>query len=265
MIHELYAPFFAGLAVTVILMGLVFAAGRKIQNYGIVDVAWSWAFALLVLVYVSLVEGHGDRKWILAGIVCAWSGRLGWHLFRRVTGHHPVEDGRYAQLRIEWGGRADVKMFWFYQLQGVVLLGLSIPFLLVARNPAPGLALIEWIGAGLALLALAGEALADHQLNRFKADPANRGRTCREGLWSCSRHPNYFFEWLVWVGFFVMALGSPGGVFTIGSPALILYFLLTKTGIPATEEQALRTKGDDYRDYQRTTSAFVPWFNRKAL
>jgi len=265
MIEDFTIPVLAGLALAVVLKCLVFLAGRRIGNYGIVDIAWSWAFALLVVLYVALVEGHETREWLITGIVCAWSGRLGWHLFKRVKGHHPAEDGRYAQLRVEWGDQTDVKMFWFYQLQGIVLLGLSIPFLLIARNPEPAIAVIEWVGAALTLAALAGEALADHQLNRFKAVSNNRGKTCREGLWSYSRHPNYFFEWLVWVGIFVMALGSPWGVLSIASPALILYFLLTKTGIPATEEQALRTKGDDYRDYQRTTSAFVPWFKRKTL
>ena len=80
------------------------------------------------------------------------------------------------------------------------------------------------------------------------------------GLWRYSRHPNYFFEWLVWVAYCVFAWPSPWGWATIYCPLLMLFFLFRVTGIPMTEEQALRSRGDDYRDYQRTTSAFVPWF-----
>jgi steroid 5-alpha reductase family enzyme len=82
------------------------------------------------------------------------------------------------------------------------------------------------------------------------------------GLWRYSRHPNYFFEWLIWVAFALFALGSPAGLWGLFSPALILYFVLRVTGIPATEAQAIRTRGEEYRRYQQTTSAFVPWFPR---
>ena len=110
---------------------------------------------------------------------------------------------------------------------------------------------------------MAGEAAADAQLNKFKSDPSNKGRTCQVGLWRYSRHPNYFFEWLIWVAFALFALASPGGCWGLLSPALILYFVLRVTGIPATEAQAIRTRGEEYRRYQQTTSAFVPWFPKK--
>ncbi len=259
---ELVWPLGAAAATVAAMMCLVFVFARRIRNYGVVDVAWSWAFIPVTGIYALLLEGDPSRQALVLTLVCGWSGRLGWHLYRRVAHEHPTEDGRYAQLRVEWGDATHSRMFWFYQLQGIVLTALSLPFLLIAANPTPTLAPVEWMGATLVLVALTGEAVADWQLDRFKADPSNRGRTCRRGLWGYSRHPNYFFEWLVWVGFFLTALGSPGGVFSVGSPTLILYFLLTKTGIPATEEQALRSRGDDYLEYQRTTSAFVPWFRK---
>ena len=83
-----------------------------------------------------------------------------------------------------------------------------------------------------------------------------------DGLWRYSRHPNYFFEWLMWVAYALFALGSRWGVLTVACPAAMLYLLFKVTGIPATEAQAVRTRGDDYREYQRTTSVFVPWFSR---
>jgi steroid 5-alpha reductase family enzyme len=130
-------------------------------------------------------------------------------------------------------------------------------------NPSPELSPIEYLGAALWLLAVSGEIASDVQLSRFKADPRNKGKTCRAGLWNLSRHPNYFFEWLIWMAFALFALASPYGYLGLLSPALILFFLFKVTGIPATEAQALRSRGDDYRRYQETTSAFVPWFPRR--
>jgi steroid 5-alpha reductase family enzyme len=141
-------------------------------------------------------------------------------------------------------------------------VALSTPFLLAALNPRPRLSPFEYAGAALWLVAWMGEIAADWQLHRFKANPANRGVTCRAGLWRYSRHPNYFFEWLIWVAFAVFAMGSPYGYVSLFAPLLMLYFLFRVTGIPATEAQALRSKGDDYRRYQTSTSAFVPWFPR---
>ncbi len=112
---------------------------------------------------------------------------------------------------------------------------------------------------------MAGEGLADSQLKRFRAQPENRGQICQAGLWNFSRHPNYFFEWLVWVGLFIFALGSPLGCATLYCPALMLFFLLRVTGIPLTEELSLKSKGDRYREYQQTTSAFVPWFKKRQI
>jgi steroid 5-alpha reductase family enzyme len=111
-------------------------------------------------------------------------------------------------------------------------------------------------------MSLSGEALADRQLESFKRDPQNRGRVCDVGLWRYSRHPNYFFEWLIWLSYALYASTSPAGWAAWIAPALILYFLLRVTGIPATEAQALRSRGDAYRRYQARTSPFVPWFRR---
>ena len=135
---------------------------------------------------------------------------------------------------------------------------LATPFLLASRNPDPRLNLFEVGGVMIWVVAIAGETIADNQLRAFKADPANRGRVCQAGLWGWSRHPNYFFEWLIWCAFAFFALGSPLGWISIGCPALMLYFLLRVSGIPATEAHALKSRGPEYAEYQRTTSAFVP-------
>lgn len=246
------------------VFALLYLFARKLDNYGIVDIAWSYAFALLALFYAVAGPGWPLRKALLAAMATLWSLRLGTHLYRRVMGHHPIEDGRYVQLRKDWAGNFARKMFGFFQLQAASIVLLGAAFWVVCLNPAPALHLFELIGAGLWLAALSGEALADAQLAAFKRDAANRGRVCAVGLWRFSRHPNYFFEWMIWVSFFVFALGSPHGWVAIIGPASILYLLVRVTGIPLTEEQSLRSKGDAYRRYQQTTSAFIPWFPRNS-
>lgn len=253
----------AATALMVTLMAMVFAVSRRLDNYGLVDVAWAFGFTPVALLYAWQGGGHAPRRALIAAMVTLWSLRLGSYLYRRVLGHHPVEDGRYQELRRVWAGHLGPRFFAFFQLQGLLIVALSLPALLASRNPAPALHALEWAGAALWAVALAGESLADRQLARFKADPAQRGRVCDVGLWRASRHPNYFFEWLVWCAFFLFALPSPWGFMTLYCPALMLYFLLRVTGIPATEEQAVRSKGEAYRRYQRTTRAFVPWFPRR--
>ena len=108
-----------------------------------------------------------------------------------------------------------------------------------------------------------GEALADAQLKRFKKNAANKGKVCDVGLWNYSRHPNYFFESMIWVGYFLVALNADYGWIGILSPLTITLLLFRVTGIPLTEEQSIRSKGDAYKEYQRTTSMFVPWFKKK--
>jgi steroid 5-alpha reductase family enzyme len=187
----------------------------------------------------------------------------GTHLAIRIIKHLHEEEGRYKQLRKEWQPNANRKFFWFFQMQGISNVLLSVPFFISAINPAPQLSVLEYTGAGLWFISVSGEAIADGQLSAFKNDPANKGKVCDNGLWYYSRHPNYFFEWLMWVAYFIFALASPYGYIAVISPAIILHLLLKVTGIPATEQQSIRSKGETFKAYQKTTSAFVPWFKKK--
>lgn len=244
----------------VLVVAVMFAAWvvhLRRENAGIVDVAWSANLALLAILYAALGSGFEERR-ILVALMGGIAGfRLALHIHRRA--HGQPEDGRYQTLRREWGGNVALKFLFFFLFQGLLDLVLAIPFLLACVNPAPRIAPLECAAVVLWMFAIAGESAADRSLERFKADPANRGKTCRQGLWRFSRHPNYFFEWLTWVAYATFALASPWGALGLVCPALMLYFLLRVTGIPATEAQALKSRGDDYREYQRTTSAFVPW------
>jgi steroid 5-alpha reductase family enzyme len=248
----------------VALMLVIWWLALGINNLGIVDIAWSYAFAPVAVFYAATTHGDPMRRWLIAGMVTLWSVRLGTHLYVRVLGHHPHEDVRYAKMRQQWGRNLKSQVFIFFQLQAVLIVLLSIPFLIACLNDRPGIFLIEWLGVAIWFIAVAGESLADWQLKQFRSRPDSQGKICQAGLWNHSRHPNYFFEWLVWVGFFLFALGSPLGCATIYCPALMLFFLLRVTGIPLTEELSLKSKGDAYREYQRTTSAFVPWLKKEA-
>jgi steroid 5-alpha reductase family enzyme len=252
-------PLLAAAALLFLVMAAVWVVAVRIRNAGIVDIAWSANFGLLAVLYGAIGAGFLPRRLLIGGMTLAWSLRLASYLYRRVMGGHPVEDGRYLELRQRWAPRANRRFFWFFQVQAALNLVLAAPLLVACANPAPSIHALDWVGFLLWAVALAGESAADRQLDAFRRDPANRGRTCRAGLWRYSRHPNYFFEWLVWLAYFVFALASPWGWATVYCPALMLFFLFRVTGIPATEEQAIRSRGDDYREYQRTTSAFFPW------
>ena len=248
--------FIVALIGVLLTMTITWFIQLKNNNAGIVDVTWSYNFALLA--YLAFVFGDGlyDRKVLLTSIAIIWSVRLGTYLYRRNVGK--AEDVRYAKLREDWGKAATVKMLFFFYFQAIFNMILAVPLVLICFNKDTQLHFNEYLGAAIVLLSVAGEGLADWQLKQFKADPKNKGKVCEQGLWYYSRHPNYFFEWLVWVGFLIFALSAPYGYIAIVSPVLILWTLLKMTGIPMTEELSIKSKGDLCREYQRTTSAFVP-------
>jgi steroid 5-alpha reductase family enzyme len=207
-------------------------------------------------------DGAAAPRWLLAILGGAWSARLALHLWSRVRGE--PEDGRYRQLRRHWDAGVQWKFFAFFQFQALLVLLFALPFAAVARNPVGGMTPALCVALLLWMMSVAGESVADAQLARFRRDPANRGRTCRAGLWRYSRHPNYFFEWLHWFAYVALAWGSPLGGLAWSGPVVMYVFLRWISGIPFTEAQGLRTRGEDYRDYQRTTSMLFPWFPKSS-
>ena len=216
-------------------------------------------------VYCALADGFWQRKALMLFCVGIWSVRLGSFLVIRIRSHHPKEDGRYGELRSGYGDHVERGFFWFFQTQAWSVVLLTIPFLLVARNPDPELSMLEWAAGVLWFLFLLGEATADHQAKSFKSDPKNAKRICDTGLWKYSRHPNYFFESCIWWAYFLLASQSAGGIYTIYCPLIMLFLLLKVTGVPMSEKQSLKSKGDIYREYQKRTSKFIPWFPKAML
>ena len=258
-----------GLVLLVVMMVVLWGISLRIRNAAVVDVGWGSAMVVLGLLYATMSDGYLPRRVALAAMTTAWGLRLAGHLFFTRIWRQP-EEGRYKQLREEWGANADKKLLGFFLMQAAVAVVMSVVVLVPALNASPpagttlaGLALLEVLAVAVWAVGFVGEWTADNQLKRFKADPANEGKVCTRGLWHYSRHPNYFFEWLMWVALAVFALASPWGWLGLLSPIIISFFLFRVTGIPATEEQAVRSKGDAYRRYQRTTSAFFPWFPKE--
>lgn len=247
----------------IIFMTIVWTLARTIRNNSIVDVFWALNFLIIAAIVFLKADGFEDRKILVCGLAALWSCRLGIFLGSRVFSHIKVEEGRYVQLRQEWAKNVNLKFFGFFQMQGVSNVFLSIPYFIIASNPEPKLSIIEYIGAAIWLLSIIGEGLSDFQLAQFKKNPDNKGKVCEAGFWNYSRHPNYFFQTMIWTGVFIFALGSPYGYIAAVCPLSIAYLIFNVTGIPMTEEQSLRSKGEAYKIYQQTTSVFVPLPKKK--
>lgn len=260
--HSIYSLVIYSLAACCVIMALVWLWSYKIKNAGVVDIFWSYNFPVIALILLVLAPGFEPRKMLICGMVIIAGIRLGTHLAVRVLKHLHQEEPRYAHIRKEWGANAEVKMFGFFQMQAASNVLLAIPFFVITLNTKTALQLLEYVGAALWIISVVCEAIADAQLAAFKKDPANKGKVCDTGLWGYSRHPNYFFEWMMWMSYFVFALASPHGYLAVISPAIILYLLLKVTGIPTTEQQSLRSKPEEFKKYQQKVSVFVPWFRR---
>jgi steroid 5-alpha reductase family enzyme len=245
-----------------LLLGALYLRQRRTRNATLVDAGWAASVALSAILAATLGPGTVAQRVLIGTIGAAENLRIAWLVLRRARGTEG-EDTRYRELRRRWRerGREQLTFAIFYQAQALLAAVLSTVFVLAVFAHGE-LGALAWAGAALWLAAASLESLADAQLRRFKADPANKGKTMRYGLWRTSRHPNYFFQCLTWVAYAIVALAAPWGWLGFLSPALLIALVLFVTGIPPSEEQALRSRGEDYRRYQRETSPFIPWFPR---
>ena len=246
----------AGWIVMAVVMCLFWLVQKRMGDAGIVDVVWALGVGLLSVGYAFFADGLPQRQLLIALMVALWALRLGGYLLVRVL--RMPEDGRYQKLRERWRETTQTKLFWFFQLQAFWSALFAAPMLIAADNPLP-LGLPDLFGVALWLTALAGETIADRQLAAFRNDPSTKGTVCRTGLWRYTRHPNYFFEWIHWWAYVLIGWQGPWGWLTLMGPATMLLFLFKITGIPPTEANALASRGDAYRAYQRSTSVFFPW------
>lgn len=247
----------AACIVEILWMTLAFLLYRRTQLIGIIDSFWTFSFALQVLVACLTLPATADRKLTALLLACIWSLRLGIHITRRFI-RSRKDDPRYEELRKVWTKNFDAGVFWMYQLQGLSVLILMGPFICYLADTGEQNIAVLSIAVCLFFVGLTGEALADQQLTQFKK--INPGEVCNIGLWRYSRHPNYFFEWLIWVSFFTLSASSANGIWMIYAPLLMLILLTQVTGIPPAERQSIASKGEKFKHYQATTSAFFPWF-----
>ena len=240
----------------IVVFAAVWAWQVKSKNAGMIDPVWAISLGLTAMLVAALAPGDPHTRVVVGTGGFVWGVRLGLHLWKRNAGQ--VEDPRYHKFREQWGDHANKKMFWFFQLQAMISMLLSLAFFVPAyRATPPGAAWVA-LAAVIWVIAIAGEALADHQLRVFKADPSNRSNICRAGLWRYSRHPNYFFECVHWLAYIALSIGTPWGWFTVLPPVLMAFLLLKLSGIPLLEESMAKRRAG-YADYMRTTSALIPW------
>lgn len=240
-------------AVILFLLWLVYL-WRK--DPSIVDIGWAGSIGYVTWWMFNYSSGGGLRRWVLLLSVLAWSFRLvGLLLIRMFKGQG---DQRYIELSKHWNQGLAWKYFIFFQAQAVTVAILVIPVALSLLAPNASWSAWDTFGFVLFGAAFVAEVIADRQMSAFRAQPETQGKVCNSGLWYYSRHPNYFFEWLIWVSYALIAMNHPYGWLGWISPALILFSIFKVTGIPPTEERLLASKGDAYREYQRTTSIFIP-------
>jgi steroid 5-alpha reductase family enzyme len=250
-----------GTVTVIMIFTIAWLIQLQTKNGAVADVVWAITSPLLTFVYFLIADNHSIRHTVILLLTTLWGLRLGAYLLLRSVGK--PEDARYTALRKEWGSKQNLFMLRFYYFQAIAALVLSLPFAILIADPKAEIGFFEIAGIALWFVGIVGESLADAQLKKFKDNPFNKNRVCDTGLWHYSRHPNYFFEWLIWIAFFIMALAAPWGIVSILSPIAMYYLLTRVTGIEYTEQHMLKTRGKSFADYQQTTLAFFPLPKRK--
>jgi steroid 5-alpha reductase family enzyme len=253
-----------GLIGASILMILGWVHATKVRNASYVDVLWGIGVGVLGLCYLSTAPSNADtvRLIILKSMISIWTLRYTVHLLRRCL--NKPEDARYAYFRNWMGKNQTWGFFLFFQIQASWIVMFASPFLILANNTT-SIAAIDYAGVTLWVLSFIGLNIADYQLSHFKKQPGRtRKDVCDSGLWKYSRHPNYFFEWLLWCSYILLGWNAVHGTYLWLIPPIFLFFLLKLTGSPFVEARKLESRGENYRKYVETTSSFVPWFRKRA-
>jgi len=246
------------LGATAALMLGVWVLSLVKKDASIVDTFWGLGFVLIAAVCCAIGEGYEMRRILITALSAVWGFRLAGHIFWRNKGKG--EDFRYRAMRARHGKRFPVvSLYSVFAVQGLLMWVISLPLQIgeISRVPAK-LTWLDWTGAIVWLIGFAFESIGDVQLARFKAEPKHTGKVMDRGLWRYTRHPNYFGDALLWWGFFLIALNTPSGVWTVISPLIMTGLLMKVSGVALLEKTLMKTK-PEYRDYVRRTNAFFPW------
>ena len=255
---------FGNLGLLALCFIALWALSLRVKDASIIDIFWGPACALCAVFTVIRTGDLAPRPLLLTVLVSVWGARLAVHLGRRNLGHG--EDYRYQTMRQRRGPYRDFALWslvWVYGLQCLIAWFVSLPVQIGQLGGPQELGALAIIGLMIFAVGLLFEAVGDEQLRRFKRNPNNAGRLMTAGLWSWTRHPNYFGDALVWAGLAVIALESPIGWAAVLSPIVMTYFLVVVSG-KALLERRLEKKYPDYAAYRARTSGFFPTPPRRA-
>ncbi|MBP9673611.1 MAG: DUF1295 domain-containing protein [Bacteriovoracaceae bacterium] len=227
----------------------------KTGKAGVVDSFWAPTIATCALFYLFKQGEMSVKKYILLFLVLAWMLRLSSYLVKRIS--QLGDDARYQDMMSRWGQKIKFKMLGVYFFQASLAWTIALPFI---KDLNSEWKLNHFFSILLALAGIVGEGVADHQLKIFKQKQQG---ICQIGLWKYSRHPNYFFEWLFWLGISLFWLNQERGYWALSSAFIMFILLRFFSGVKITEELSLKKRGQSYADYQKTTSVFFPWFSRR--
>lgn len=234
------------------------------ENNGVMDIAYGAGFVLVAWCLAFMWPMWTERQSIVLACVTIWGVRLTTRILLKNWGK--PEDFRYRIWREEWTKKGMLYFFFrglgqIYLLQGIVVLVVSLPVMIVFATTQVLPLWYNWLGLGLWAVGFFFEFIGDYQLDRFIRKPENKGRIMTAGLWRYTRHPNYFGEALMWWGLFLVVLGLPLSHLAIASPILITFLLTQVSGIPMLEKHWAGRS--DWETYKQKTSAFIPWFAKK--
>jgi len=245
--------FLIALGLIFLHMNLIWAWYLYRGNPSVVDVGWASGITLIGLLYLYS-QPQSYRTLSLSFLLLFWGGRLGLYLWLTRI-HQGKIDQRYLSLSEKWKMNKPLGFLLNFQFQGLLILVISLPWYFVSISGNQHLNWLDYFAFFLALIAIIAESIADHQLQKFKKH--HPGKLCNTGLWRVSRHPNYFFEWLTWCSFAMLAIAAPLGWLALVSP-LLLYIIMTRITGPITETQSIKSKGETYLAYQQNTPMFFP-------
>ncbi len=240
-------------------MSVWFLISLAVKRNDVADIAWGLGFIMLAV--FSYVQGEFDldRGFLVTLLVLIWGSRLSYHIFRR--NRNKSEDKRYAAWRVAWGKLFVVRSYaQVFLLQGVLMLLISIPVIMINTAQTSVWTVFDILGLLVWVCGFYFESVGDRQLRTFLSDPTNKGKILNTGLWKYTRHPNYFGEVAQWWGIWIIALSVPHGFLALIGPLTITFLILKVSGVPMLEKSMAENPLFD--EYRKTTSVFVPWFNR---
>ena len=243
----------------VLYMGGWFIIAQIKKNNSLVVI--SRGLGCIILAWFSFFKNGAflARHVLITSLVTLWGLRISGYIFIRNFGKK--EDPRYTKIKKEWGRYLNLYSFLvIFMLQGFLILVISYPILVVNSSTLSGLAPLDYIGTSVWIFGYLFEIVADFQLYKFLKLPANTDKIMQSGLWKYSRHPNYFGEAVLWWGVWLISLSVPYGISALISPLTVTYLLMYVSGIPMAERQIQHLENFD--EYKRRTSKFIPWFPR---